>query len=309
MDPALLRTFLAIHDAGSLTAAARHLAMSQSALTKKLRRLEDELRVPLFERHNRGLIPTAIGRVLAGQAQLLQSGLDATQEMVAQFRAGTRGHVRIGASALAAAVMLPRITVRLRTLQPMIRMTVVEGLPQELTGAVRAGRVDFALCSSPNHDDRSDLDAEIIAEDHFGAIAARDYELPARGRLRLAALAEHPWVLTPYAGEPRRWFAEQFERAGARPPIPAVESASLPYFRELVTSGAFLGFAPREMFDAELQQGTVRPVMGRDFVLSRPVAVMTRRNAILSPADRLVLDLLRGEARSSPPYGQRRRGL
>jgi len=307
MDPTLLRDFLAIHRAGSLSAAAKTLAISQSALTKRLMRLEDELRVRLFERHNRGLIPTAIGTMLAHHAEELQAGLEAATAMVQEFRAGTQGHVRIGASPQVATLLLPRVTLRLRAAQPLVSLTVVDGLTPELTAAVRAGRVDFAVCSSPYHEDRTDLAAEFLVDDHFGIVAGRDYPLPGNGRPKLVDLADHPWVMTPYIGVPRRWFMEQFERAGATAPVPAVETVSLPYFRALVVSGTFLGFSAREMFHDQIQAGILRPVLKQELTLKRGAVILTRRTAIHSAAATAALELIRREVRDHPVYSDRRR--
>lgn len=307
MDAALLPLFLRIYETGGLSAAARSLGMSQPVLTKKLRRLEDQLRVRLFERTNRGLIPTAMARALADHAHHLQSSALDAQRMIEQMRDGIAGQVRLGTSALVAALLLPAVTLALRRQRPIVRLTVIEGLPQELSAAVRTGRVDAAICSIPNFADRGDLQSEVITQDHFGAVAARDYPLPRRSRLHLAELADHPWVITPYAGEPRRWFTEQFELAGRRPPEPAVETASVPYFRSLIATGAFIGFAPREMFHPEIRSGAAVFPLRQDLVLRRPIVLLTRRNAVLPPAGALVLDLIRRTASSDAPYGRRPR--
>lgn len=76
VDTRLLRYFAAVAEEGSLTAAARRLFVSQPALTKQIRRLEDDLGVPLFTRSRAGMALTEAGRVLAAKAPALLDGWD-----------------------------------------------------------------------------------------------------------------------------------------------------------------------------------------------------------------------------------------
>ena len=106
-DWALVRSFLAVLDAGSLTAAARRLGAQQPTLSRHVAELEAQLGAPLFERTGRGVAPTALAQALAGR------------------RAATDGTVRITTSQVAATYLLPAVLAALQAREPGIQLELV----------------------------------------------------------------------------------------------------------------------------------------------------------------------------------------
>lgn len=147
-DWALVRSFLAVLDAGSLTGAARRLGAQQPTLTRHIAELEQQLGVPLFERTGRGVAPTAAAQAIAEAAREMEQGAERLAARLALQRSRSSGTVRIAASQIAASHLLPRVLPALREAEPGIQIELVVSnaisnlLRREADIAVRMVRPD-----------------------------------------------------------------------------------------------------------------------------------------------------------------------
>lgn len=119
---ALVRSFLAVLDAGSLMGAARTTGAQQPTLSRHVAELEAQLGAPLFERTGRGVTPTATALAIVDAAREMQQGADALARALAGQRAQTTGTVRITASMVAATYLLPPLLAALHAQEPGIHL-------------------------------------------------------------------------------------------------------------------------------------------------------------------------------------------
>jgi DNA-binding transcriptional LysR family regulator len=124
-DWALMPSFLAVLDAGSLLGAARRLQQSQPTLGRHIVLLELQLGTALFERTGRGLTPTAMARQIAEYARGMQDAADALQRSMSRSNQVLNGTVRLTASQTVAAYLLPSILTEMRRELPEIQIEVV----------------------------------------------------------------------------------------------------------------------------------------------------------------------------------------
>jgi DNA-binding transcriptional LysR family regulator len=124
-DWTLVRSFLAVLDAGSLSGAARALRAHQPTLSRHLAVLESQLGVPLFERTGRGVNPTATARAIADAARQMHEGADRLARVLARERDATTGTVRISTSEVAACWLLPPVIADLQAAEPGIQVELV----------------------------------------------------------------------------------------------------------------------------------------------------------------------------------------
>jgi DNA-binding transcriptional LysR family regulator len=130
MDPksfdwALVRSFLAVLDAGSLMGAARRVGAQQPTLSRHVAELEAQLGAPLFERTGRGVTPTAMALAIADAARQMQDGADTLARSLARERSATTGSVRISTSQVAATWLLPDLLARFADAEPGIQVDLV----------------------------------------------------------------------------------------------------------------------------------------------------------------------------------------
>ena len=134
-DWALVRSFLAVLDAGSVSAAAQRSGAQQPTLSRHVAELEAQLGAPLFERTGRGVTPTAAALAIAAAARQMEEGALAIARGLARSRSATRGSVRITTSVVAATWLLPRLLVQLQRRHPEIEVELVAS--NELTNLLR----------------------------------------------------------------------------------------------------------------------------------------------------------------------------
>jgi DNA-binding transcriptional LysR family regulator len=141
-DWSLVRSFLAVLDAGSLMGAARQLGAQQPTLSRHVAELEAQLGAPLFERTGRGVTPTLLALAVADAARQMQDGADALARSLARERTVTTGSVRITASQVTAAWLLPALLARFAEAEPGIQIELVAS--NQLSNLLRR-EADIAL--------------------------------------------------------------------------------------------------------------------------------------------------------------------
>ena len=124
-DWTLVRSFLAVLDAGSLLGAARRLGAQQPTLSRQVALLESQLGAALFERTGRGVTPTALALAIADGARQMAQGADTLGQALAGTRAMASGTVRITTSEVAAVWLLPQVLPALQAAEPGIQIELV----------------------------------------------------------------------------------------------------------------------------------------------------------------------------------------
>ena len=144
-----IRCFLAVAGARSFTAAASRLHLSQPALGGHVRRLEEHLGVTLFERHARGARLTPAGAAFLPRAQAVMAATEAAERAMEGFRGDAPRALRLGVSPTPGQLLVPEL-LRLSALGPTpLRLTLRQGMSDELAAEVAAGTLDAALCYDP----------------------------------------------------------------------------------------------------------------------------------------------------------------
>jgi len=209
----LYRSFLAVLEEGSLSAAARALDLTQPTVGRHVAALEKALAVPLFVRSQSGLLPTDAALALRGHAQAMRSIAASLQRAAGRHGEAVQGTVRISASEVIGAEVLPPVLAGLRRAHPQLRLELVlsnrvqDLLHREADVAVRMTR--------PQQDP---LIARRIGEIAIGLYADRDYlarhgtpqDLDELGQHALVGFdAETPFLRAARAGLPQ-WRREAF---------------------------------------------------------------------------------------------------
>jgi len=193
MTDAQLQALVAVADCGSFTGAARHLGLSQSAVSHAVTGLEQALRVTLLERSARAVRLTEVGeqtvrhaREILRRKTLIQEEADATRRL-------QRGTLRIGSFGVSATRrMLPPLMDAFARRYPDVAMLVTEGTDDEVRGWIHDGTVDVGFVTLPN----DALETLPLAEDDFYAIVPASHALAAHARLQPRQLAALPFIMS-----------------------------------------------------------------------------------------------------------------
>ena len=144
-----LEYFLAIAEAGHITAAAKNLNISQPPLSLQLKALEDELGVQLFERDKRNLTITHEGLSLKERAIPILNQVNDTVRELQNLGVDAQGTIRIGTVASVAIHLLPERIVKFRTDHPNVDFQIFEGNTTAITEMMENGQVDLGIIREP----------------------------------------------------------------------------------------------------------------------------------------------------------------
>jgi LysR family nitrogen assimilation transcriptional regulator len=150
-----LRYFLTVAEAGSFTAAAQRMHVSQPALGYQVKQLEEKFGVALLERHSRGIRPTRAGEELAQRARTILAEVEAAEAALAAFRVAPAEPVSLGVTPTPGRALAPELVAAALGVGP--RIALREGLSDELARLVSLGELDAALCYDPLSTERLDI--------------------------------------------------------------------------------------------------------------------------------------------------------
>ena len=189
-----LRYFVAVAEELSVTAAAARLGLAQQSLSQQIAVLERRLRARLFDRDTRGTRLTEVGRIFLPEARAVLERAEQAIATAARAVRGEIGRVCLAFLASAANTLLPPVVRALRERYPDWEVTTDAVSIAELVTGLRSGRYDVGFGRPPCVDD---LATRIIAREPACAVLPAGHPLTSRATLRLADLADEPWVLTP----------------------------------------------------------------------------------------------------------------
>jgi DNA-binding transcriptional LysR family regulator len=144
-----LRYFVAIAQHGNVSRAAEQLHVSQPALSEQIRKLEDELGVPLFTRTSRGMLLTDGGEALLPHARTVLAQADAAAESVRMVAHGLVGTLTLGFIDSAALAILPPLIHRFTDRYPNVKLRLRELGTRQQLDAVESGEIDVGIVRGP----------------------------------------------------------------------------------------------------------------------------------------------------------------
>jgi DNA-binding transcriptional LysR family regulator len=241
-----LQVFLAVARAGSMQRAAREVHLTQPAISKLIRELEDTLGAPLFERSKRGVVPTECGQALVGRAQLVLNDLESAKDEIAAIARGVVGTVRVGVLPVAEARLLSTTLLALRKTAPGLAVQLEDGTRDVMLSALRRGEIDCVIGRLDAGAGDRDLHIEKLIQLPVAIVVSPSHPLARKRRLSWPDLLSYPWVL-PQRGAPIRTAIDrEFTDLGLVPPVPAIESTSFRLIQAVVAETDMVGVISHE---------------------------------------------------------------
>ncbi|OZM78512.1 LysR family transcriptional regulator [Pseudonocardia sp. MH-G8] len=190
-----LRAVVAVHDAGSFTAAAEALRVAQSSLSRVVAEVERRVATPLFARTTRRLEPTAAGSEFVAAARRAIGAVDAEMRHVEGFLVGRAGRVRIATLPSLAAILLPGVVSTFRRDRPEVALSIEDALSAEVLQRVRSGTADLAVTVvSAVPDPLDDLVVTPVATDRFCCVFPPTHRFAGRASAAWTELAGEPFI-------------------------------------------------------------------------------------------------------------------
>ena len=187
-----LRLFAAVVESGSITRGAEAAHLALASVSARIAGMEAALGVPLLERRQRGVVPTAAGRTLLHHAQTIAAQAEAMRGDLRAFSGGIKGEVRLLSNTAALVDLVPRTLRTFLLAHPGVDVHVEERISSEIVDAVRGGRATFGVVASTA--EAEGIDARTLAADRLTGIAAVDHLLAARSQATFAEMLNHLFV-------------------------------------------------------------------------------------------------------------------
>jgi DNA-binding transcriptional LysR family regulator len=298
-----LRTFAAVCDAGSLSAAAQALHKSQPAVSQQVARLEAEFGVALLERRARGVVPTAAGAALHESARRALSELELAQRSIEALRSGRRGSLSIATGGTTLKHFMRSAIARFRAENPAVAVRFTQGRSTaDCLDALHHGRVDLGFVTM-QPDDPHGIEQRPALLMEYALLLDAGHALARRRRVTLDELRDIELIGLPGSSAGFSSLRQSLAARGVVPnTIATVDDWDLCYV--LVTLGLGSAIVPAFHAHEFVSQGGVAavPIAGLP-----PLAVgwVARRFASLSPAAAAFVELLQADLRATPRVGVR----
>jgi LysR family carnitine catabolism transcriptional activator len=291
-SPPQLAAFLHVARTGSFSQAAALQGVSQPALSRTIRIMEEVIGHRLFDRTTRSVELTPTGRELRPIAERMVAEFDGAFGELAQFIEGRRGRIVIAALPSVCAVLLPGAIARFQATHPAVDFLIQDGLAGTVVDAIMEGRADIGLAVRPPPAEK--LAYRPLLADEFGLVCRSDDDLAGEASIPWPTFETRPFIAMDPASSVRAMTDAAFLQTGLAI-RPLYECAFLGTTGNLVAAGLGITALPRLTLRLVSAPGLVwRPLVRPS--LQRSLGVLTQVNRSLSPAASQFLVALTAEA-------------
>ena len=284
--------FAAIAEHGQVQRAAAALGLSQPALSKGLRRLEQAMNARLVKRTPKGIELTSAGSALLAQIRRLRLSLDDITREISDLSLGRAGHLRVGIAPSFASDLVPNACAALLQEAPRVTFKVTVLEREASLSALRRGELDLALTALPVPRDDGLVEEHLI-EDKYVVYASANHRLAGKKRVTLADLARERWAVLAFNTPTPERIGQVFADAGLPRPEIAMESNSPALRHRLLASSNLVGFAPQRVVREATPRAHFAELHVKDLTYTRRAGVIYRKDAYLSPAAKRFIEILK----------------
>jgi DNA-binding transcriptional LysR family regulator len=298
MDLRQLRYLVALADEGHFTRAAARMHIAQPALSQQIRRLEDELGLPLVDRSTRRVALTEAGTLLVGRARGVLADIDGVRAELADLAGVRAGHLVIGAMQSLGPFDLSILLAVFHERYPAVELTVQEEVSDALLAMLRADAVDLAFVSLTERVEPGVLETKRLLTEPLVVMLPPHHPLAGRKRVRMAELADESFIAFREGAGLRRIITAAARDAGFEAQI-AFETNEVERARALASRGLGVTIVPAS--DAERHGPPIAAVAVHRPELSRDVTLVWRRARRHTPAARAFFALASAADRTGTP--------
>ena len=286
MDLRQLQQFITVAETLNFRRAAERLHMAQPPLSVAIRKLEEEVGAPLFERLPRGVALTAAGVAALGLARRCLNDANALRDVAQAAAGGERGLLRVGFVGSATYALMPRLLPAFRARYPQVELVLRESTNLELLALVDTGELDIGLVRYPTGS-ASALRFEVVERDVICAVLPADHALAKKKRLTLEMLAREPFVDYASTRVPglHAMVMLAFQQAGLSPQV-SQEATQVQTVISLVQSGMGVALVPSVSARLAARGVVFRPVHGLPASAAIALAMASRVDGYNAAAQR-----------------------
>ncbi|MBO0683757.1 MAG: LysR family transcriptional regulator [Candidatus Dormibacteraeota bacterium] len=287
-----LRTFRAVADHLSFSAAAVDLGISQPSVSYQVKELEGVLGVPLLDRLGKRVRLTEAGEILYGYARRTLNLIDEAVVAFEQMRGLRRGRLRVGATTTVGIYVIPLALGAFKKRHPGLQVSLDIGGRSEMQARVLRGSSDMAILSPPVDD--PDLVAEPFMNDELVMVVPAGHPLAGQPDLTLPDFAGEPFLMREAGSGTRQAVELAAQQAGVRLRT-AMELGSNGAIKHAVEAGLGVAVLSRHAIELERRGGGLVVVDVAGFPIPRPWAIVHARRQRLPASVEDFIGFLRSD--------------
>ena len=291
MDLMQLEMFVATVEEGSVHKAARRVYRTQPAVSIALRKLEQQVGAPLFDRSNRNAyLLTDSGQTLFGYARRLLNLRDESLSAIQDLHNIQTGRLRIGANQSASIHVLPRLVKDFRDRYPKIKIEITRQVSTKLLRQLRDRTLDFAVLSFLP--DADDIEGTAVARDELVLVVNPRHRLAGAPIVHVRDLGEERFIAHNVRSSSREKVLEAFRRHETPLNI-TIEIATIEAIKKFVARDLGASFVPLMCVKEELESGELVRVPVEEIQHERTLWLVRRATETHHHAAGAFLNLVR----------------
>lgn len=299
MDLAELDAFVTVVREGGFSKAAKVLYRTQPAVSQIVRRLEDELGQPLFERSSRRGVLTDAGRVLLEHAERLLNFKAQALAAVADVRHLRSGQLVVETNELTCLYVLPLLD-EYRRRFPTVRVSVRRGQASRIPADVRDYAADLGVVTYQPL--VAELASVVVYRDQLAFVVPKGHRFTRRREVGIKDLGAEAFVAHHVSSPYRARVVETFRKRRVTLQMP-IEMPTIDAIKRFVAAGHGVALLPAIAVGSELARGELVRITVRELAFERPVRLIWRRAGTLSHAASAFLEVAEAHAaRARGPY-------
>ena len=290
----LYRVFKEVAETGNISAAAKNLYISQSAVSQSIKQLETALQARLFARSPRGVTLTGEGQMLYQYVRNALGLLATGEDKLSQAQQLLLGTLTIGASDTVTSQFLLPYLDRFHRQYPAIHIQIISGRSHKVLGLLQSGKVDIAFASTPQ--EGASLETFPCLATHSIFVAGAEYPCDFDHVYTLEEIARFPLILLERKASSRLYLEKYFLQNGLHL-NPEIELGARSLLVDLAAIGFGVAGVTEEFVRRELESGRLRKLRTSFDIPPRSVDLCVLRDVPLTSAAQRFSDFIRESLR------------
>lgn len=291
IDFELYRVFYAVANEGNITKAAEQLMISQPAISKSIKNLEEQLGGQLFVRTKRGVLLTEEGKEFYKYIKHAMEYIKGAENKFTELINLDSGCIRIGISAtLTKEFLLPYLK-DFHNLYPNIDIQIVTNISSELIPKLRNGLIDMVVLNLQGQNYDSDIEITKCRQIQDCFVVNKDYKYLCENQLSLEDLNLYPLILQ-LKGSNTRTFLDEFTKKYNVTLKPNMELASYSLVVEFTKMGLGIGYATKEYIKEDLQNKNLFELQIKEKIPNRYIGIALSKNHVPNFSTKKLIEII-----------------
>lgn len=295
MEMSQLEFLLKVVEEGSFSKAAQRVYRTQPAISIAIRRLEEEIGAPIFDRTQKTPTLTETGQIIYDYAQRIIVLRDQAKANVVRLKKLEQGCVRIGSNESTSLYLLPEVLLGFRQKHPKIKVEIFRHVSDKLPREVSDRKVDFALMAYKPLE--KELEAFPVLKDELVLVLSPKHPLAKEKSVAVKDLGRETFLAHNVQTASRKKVIETFAKTNTPLNI-TLELDTVETIKRFVRKNLGLAFVPRMCVNEEIETGTLISIPVKGLTYSRTLWAVHRRGSPFTSAAQAFLKLLKDYAKS-----------